>query len=149
MAVANRILGVTQLFVGHPTEARANLEEAMRLYDPERDRDTKFRFGPDTGICTPIYLALANWLLGDVGRARELIEDAVAHAAKFPRIATKANACYFKAICEIIRGDAEAAQHTAETIVALSREHGLALYQAYGTVSLGWARARLAAKEPT
>ena len=44
---------------------------------------------------------------------------------------------------EILRDDAEAARRAAEACVALSREHGLALYLALGALPLAWARAKL------
>ena len=52
-----------------------------------------------------------------------------------------------KAIFEIFRGDAAAAQRSTETLVELSRAHGLSLYLTYGAVFLGWARARLGDRE--
>ncbi len=55
-------------FKGDLAEARAHLEQALRIFDPERDREAKFRFGTDTGVAATVYLALTNWLLGEVGR---------------------------------------------------------------------------------
>jgi predicted ATPase len=42
LAVARRVLGTTCFAQGDFTEALANFEEALRIYDPERDRDAKF-----------------------------------------------------------------------------------------------------------
>ena len=145
--VACRILGMTCLWEGHFLEERAHLEEALKIYDPERDREAKFRFGMDTGVCATIYLAQACWLLGDIGRARELIEDGGARAAEFVHVPTQTNAYFFRAIFDIFRDDAAAVRRGAETVVELSREHGLSLYAAYGTVYLSWARARLGGRE--
>ena len=75
--VARRMLGLTCLYQGDLIDARAHLEEAARIYDPERDRDAKFRFGVDTGASATLFLAHARWQLGEVGRAQELIEEAV------------------------------------------------------------------------
>ena len=44
---------------------------------------------------------------------------------------------------EILRDDAEAARRAAEAVVAISREHGLALYLAGGALPFAWARAKL------
>jgi predicted ATPase len=49
LAAANRIVGMSFLSQGALEDAQAHLSEALRLYDPERDRDAKFRFGADTG----------------------------------------------------------------------------------------------------
>ena len=142
-AVACRILGITCFWQGHFLEERTHLEEALKIYQPERDREANFRFGLDTGLCATIYLAQANWLLGDIGRARELIEDGGARAADFAHVTTQTNAYFFMAIFEILRGDTAAARRAAETVVELSRKHGLSLYEVYGTVYLSWARALL------
>jgi predicted ATPase len=141
--VAHRGLGLTCFSQGDFGKAQAHLEEALRIYDPERDREAKFSFSLETGSTATAYLAHTTWQLGDVTRARELIEAAVARAIKSRHVPTLANVYHFKAIFEILRGDAGATLRAAETIVELSREHGLALYLAWGTLFLCWARARL------
>ena len=100
------ILGLTLLYQGDFEPARAHLEQALRLYDPERDREAKFRLGQDTRAAATSYLALAAWCLGDVGRARKLMDEAVAHAVESAHAPTLANAYYFRAVLEILRDDA-------------------------------------------
>jgi adenylate cyclase len=131
---------LTRLIQGNFTEAQAHLEEALRIYDP--DWDQELRFGVDTGATARIYLAHAIWQLGAVERARELIQEAVAREDS-ARPSTPANTHHFKALFEILRGDAEAARCDAEIVVELSRQHGLALFMAWGALPLCWARARL------
>jgi hypothetical protein len=63
-------------------KARAHLEEALRIYDPQRDREAQFHFGWDSGVGATVFLALASWLLGQVRPARELIDKAVARAVE-------------------------------------------------------------------
>ena len=60
--VARRMLGLTCLHQGDLIDALAHLEEAARIYDPERDRDAKFRFGVDTGASATLFLAHTRWL---------------------------------------------------------------------------------------
>jgi tetratricopeptide (TPR) repeat protein len=80
--VARRNLGATCFFQGELTNARAHLERAIGSYDAERDREAKFRFGHDPGAGAATYLALTTWLLGELERARELIDDALARAVQ-------------------------------------------------------------------
>ena len=141
--VASRNLGLTSLYQGHFVAARTHLKEALRIYDPQRDREAKFRFGWDSGVGATTFLALANWFLGEVGRARELIEDAAARAVESAHVPTQANFQHFKALFEIVRGDAEAARRAAEITIGLSREHRIPLFLALATLSLACARARL------
>jgi hypothetical protein len=77
---------------------------------------------PDTSATARLYLAHAIWQFGEVERARELIQEAVARAVDSARPATPANTHHFKALFEILRGDAEAARRDAEIVVELSRQ---------------------------
>ena len=44
-AAGHRLLGMTLLCQGDFAQAREHFEQALRIYDPERDREAKFRFG--------------------------------------------------------------------------------------------------------
>jgi predicted ATPase len=141
-AVALHWVGMTCLWQGELTEAETNLEEARRRYDPERDREAKFRFGIDTGAGATHYLAQVKALLGQHGRARELIEEAVARANESGHVPTRAAAHHFKALFETLRDDAEAAQREAEILLQLSQQYGLATFLALGALTAGWVHAR-------
>ncbi len=145
--VANRTLGMTCLYQGDLSGAHANLSEALRIYDPDRDREAKFRFGTDPGAAAAVYLALACWLLGEFGKARELIEEAVKRARESGHVPTLAIVHHINGIVEILRGDAGAVFRTSEALVKLSREHQMGLYLDVGSLSSGWARARLGDRE--
>ena len=142
-----RLLGHTRLWQGDFIEAQSNLVEALRLYDPERDREARFRFGPDTGAVARRLLALTNWQLGEVGSARALLEEAVAHAIETGHVPTLVNVYVFKAHFEIVRGDAEAARRDAEIVVKLSQANALTLFAAWGALQSAWIRARLDGRE--
>ena len=78
--VGRRLLGATCLWQGDFIEAQANFVEALSIYDPERDREARFRFGVDNAAAARVLLAVTKWQLGEVGPARVLSEEAVAHA---------------------------------------------------------------------
>ena len=95
-AAAHRALGFSRLLQGDFVGARADFEQTLRIYDPERDREAQFRFGPDSKAAAISYLALAARCVGDFARARELMDEAIAravetaHAPRKPtRISTK------------------------------------------------------------
>ena len=138
-AVAWRILGYTRHLQGDLAVARAHLNQALRIFDPERE--AKFRFGVDTGAGATVFLALTNWLLGEVGPARKLIEAAIARAVEHPP--TLAVAHWNKAVFESFRDDAEAVRRAGDSGLEVSRGHGLELYLSLGALSSSWARARL------
>jgi tetratricopeptide (TPR) repeat protein len=137
-AVAQRFLGLTCLLQADFIEAHARFEEALRIYERERDRDAKFRFGTDTGAVASVHLAQANWLLGNVERARELMKEAAARAGETAHAPTVTNVDYFKTVFEVLRGDAGACLRITESLVELTRQHGLSVYVALGTVCSGW-----------
>ena len=146
-SVSHYMLGFTRLMQGDLTSARTHLEEALKIYDPQRDRDAKFRFGTDCGATTTVLLGLTNWLLGEFGRARQLIDNAVTLAVKSAHAPSLAHAYRYKALFEILRGDAEAARQAAETVAEISQEHGVALYLATAKLQVAWARAQLGDRE--
>jgi hypothetical protein len=103
-------LGSTLLWQGDFEQAWAHLERALRIYDPERDREAKFGLGPDSKVAANSYLALVAWCLGDVGRARELMDEAGACAVESAHSPTRANTYYTITMLEMVRDDAEAAR---------------------------------------
>jgi predicted ATPase len=132
---------------GDLSKAQIILEQVLQAYAPERDREAQYRFGADTRVRAAQYLAHTSWLLGAVDRARELIEDAVARAGESGYVPNQVNAYQFKATLEILRGDAAAALRASETLVELSREHGIGMFLAWGPLSSSWARAWLGDRE--
>jgi predicted ATPase len=146
-AAARRNVGQARLWQGDFIGAQTNLAEALRTYDAERDRDAKFRFGPDTGAGAAGFLALASWALGDVERARALSEEASARADETAHAPTRANVYDMISRYHMLRGDPETAMRTAKIPLDLGREHGMAFWLALGEMQLHWARAWLGDRE--
>jgi hypothetical protein len=140
--VGRRLLGVSCLWQGDFIEAQANFVEALRIYDPERDREARFRFGLDIGSAARTYLAITKWQLGEIGPARALIEEAVAHAIETGHVPTLVVTYFHKAHFEIVRGDAGAARRNAEIVVKLRQENALTLFSAWGALQSAWVSAR-------
>jgi class 3 adenylate cyclase/tetratricopeptide (TPR) repeat protein len=145
--VARRSVGQARLYQGNFLEAQKNFAEALRTYDPERDRDAKFRFGADGAAATTGYLTLAIWALGDVERAKTLAEEALARADETAHAPTRVNVYNHISLYQMLRGDPEAVRNIAWTAVALSREHGMAMYLVRGEVHSHWSHARLGERE--
>lgn len=146
-ATGHRLIGLTRLVQGDFARAREHCEQALRIYDPERDRDAKFRLGVDTRALATSYLAHAAWHRGDVARSAALTDEAVAHAALSAHVPTIVGVHLFQAWLDDLRDDTEAAQRAAEAAVALSREHGLMSYLNWAALSLAWARAKIGGRD--
>ncbi len=74
--VARRGLALACYQAGDFLEAQIHCERALETCDAERDRETQERFHDATGPIMMSVLAVTMWQLGEVDRARELIEQA-------------------------------------------------------------------------
>jgi adenylate cyclase len=137
------LLGFTSLRQGNFIEAQAHLLEALSIYDPERDREARFRVSPDSGAAARFSLAHTKWQLGEIQPARALIEEAVAHAIETGHVPTVVNTYMFKALFEIVRGDAGAVRRDAKIVVKLGQENAMTQFTALGALQSAWASARL------
>ena len=136
--VAHRVNGVTRWFAGDYSEARSHLEQALAIFDPERDRDLAFRFGQDVGVSAMVYLAIVLWPLGEVDRARELVDAAATRIAKLGHLATSTYGLMHSAMFEIIGRNIDRAAPLAKSLSNVAHEHGIALWVAFGTFLEAW-----------
>ena len=88
-------------------------------------------------------LAVTMWQLGEVERARELIEQANRCGSEFGHGPSMANPLQWKSHLEILRGDPAAALIAGEALEGLGQEHGLPFWRTFAELSVGWARGRL------
>ena len=96
--VAHRLLGITLFFQGDFAQARAHCEQALaNLRSRARSRSQVPLRSRTLTVAATAYLALAAWCLGDVARARELMDEAVARAVESAHAPTLANTYTHKA----------------------------------------------------
>ena len=140
---ARRALGFVLLFQGNLRAARSILERALTDYLPERDGDTQRRFNRDTEVTSAAYLALAEWHLGEVERARLLIERSIRRANELGHAAAIANALFWRTILESRRDDVPATRLAAEAVLEVSENYGIKSYADLSRIYAAWARGRL------
>jgi len=132
--------GTTSYWMGEFLQTRANLENAITLYDPERHRPLIFRYGgPDTGVRCLSYTALTLWHLGYPDQALKRGNEALALAQALSHPFSMAFAQSFVGVLHQYRREARAAQDTAERLIALSAEHGFPHWMAQANITRGWA----------
>ena len=147
-AIAHALLGFTCWIQGDFDDALTHLQDAIRICNPQRDREATLRFNAlDAGAWASLYLAIALRLLGEVERAREAIKDARQRAIECAHAPVLAQHYDFEGMFEALRGDAEAVRRAAELCIEVSREHGIAVFLSEGIGYLGWARAKLGDRE--
>jgi class 3 adenylate cyclase len=126
--VGRRVLGFVSLLLGDLESARKALKRTLSDYVHERDRETLFRFGNDTRVSATNFLALTEWHLGELERARQLSEESNRCAAELGHAASIASALFFKTVLESRRGDILATRLTVEALLALTEELNLKTY---------------------
>ena len=140
--VARRLMGLFLLNQGDLKAARSHLERALADYLPERDGQTQVRFGRDTEVVAAGTLALVEWHLGEVDRARLSIDRALRRADELGRV-PPATALFWKVTLEGRRGDAAATLETADALLALSEKHSIPTYVDFARIYANWAHGRL------
>ena len=129
--VAERVMGVMHTFAGSFLTARPHFERSLALFKPGRDDDLAFRFGHDLGVGNFANAALCFWILGEVDRAVDLMNQAEARYAVLAHAATRALGNNIAAIFNLMRRDlARAAAHGAE-LADLARQHDLPMWRAF------------------
>ena len=146
-ATAHRLAGITEWYFGNFKLARTHLEQALAMFDPERDRDIAYRFGRDTGVSAMVFLASVLWPLGEADEARRIGEEMLVRAAATGHTLTTVYGHFQYALVQVTKRDAAAALPLAEAVVKLAREHSMPLYTAYGEFLHPWARWRLGERE--
>jgi len=132
---ALQLLGVAQIWRGHPLEARATFERAADLFNLDLEKSL---FSPvDPVIPNRAHLAWANWMCGYPGQARQSADEAMALAMRLNRPFSIAFALQYKVSTDhLCRTYTDTAQ-TAQNLVSLARENGFPLWLACGTISIG------------
>jgi tetratricopeptide (TPR) repeat protein len=136
--VAHRVAGITCWVAGEYREARDHLERALALFQPGRDDDLAFRFGPDPGVLAMHYLALALWPMGDIGRAVSLVGRADARIADLTHVGTLAPGRMHAAMFDLMRGNRARGAANAFEVTRLAREFDLNLFRAFSVFFEGW-----------
>jgi tetratricopeptide (TPR) repeat protein len=124
-------------------EARAHCERALETCDADCDRETQDRFHDATGPVVMSVLAVTMWQLGEVERARELIDEAYRRGSELGHGPSMAHPLLWKSHLEILRGDPAGVLSAAEALDALGREHEMPFWRGDAELSAAWARGRL------
>ena len=125
--------------LGEFTLALEHYEKALSFYDPKHYLDDAFLYVQNPGVAMRCFAAWSLWFLGQPQQALERIQEALRLARELSEPHGLAQALFFAAVLHQLRREERKAQENAEAAIAVSREHGLALYQAMSTATRGWA----------
>ena len=141
--IANWWLGMVAFWRGDFVEARTHHERALATRDPNPDPNGEVARAGDPSTWESSSFAATMWQLGELERARELIDWATQRASEIGHIRSFADALFWKSYLEIWRGDALATLSAAEALELLAREHGMTQYLNEAELHSGWARGRI------
>jgi predicted ATPase len=132
-------MGITFMHLGECALTVEHFDKALLLYDLEQRRDDGLLYAPNPGVAIRCFAAWALWFLGQPDQALERIQEALALARESSEPHSLAHALLFAAILHQLRREEKMAQQYADAAVAVSTEHGLAMYHAMATTTRGWA----------
>jgi predicted ATPase/transcriptional regulator with XRE-family HTH domain len=124
---------------GHFRLALEHFERALSLYGSHQERGGVMGDALDAGIAIRGFAGWARWFIGQPDHALVPIQEAVALARHLSEPHGLAHALAFAAVFHQLRRERPIAQQYADEAIALSAEHGLALYEAMARIVRGWA----------
>ncbi len=136
---AHRMMGLTMFWLGENSQSRAHFEQGLALYDPQQHRSHAFVYGQDPGVACRSVVSWPIWVLGYPDQTLQSIHDALTLAKELTHPYSLVYALSMATRAYQLRGEALAVQERAETLIALSTEHGFPFWLAYGTILRGWA----------
>ncbi|HLW72097.1 MAG TPA: adenylate/guanylate cyclase domain-containing protein [Candidatus Binataceae bacterium] len=140
LMLGNLAAGDTLFEMGEFSQSLRHLEAGIALYIPEQHRAFAFSFiGLDIKVNCLSYAASNLWHLGYPEQARRYSDAAVAWGQELAHPHSQAFAQGLAGNMGKLRGEIPVVRRGAEKLVALSAEHGFALWSAQATVLLGWA----------
>jgi len=131
--IGERMIGVTQYYLGDQLSARRYIEEVLAHYVPPVQKSHIIRFQTDQRVTARVFLARILWVQGFPDQAMRAAHNSVEDA----RAANHAiSLCYAlaQAACPIavLVGDLAAAEHYVGMLLDHSTRHGLPLWHAWG-----------------
>jgi class 3 adenylate cyclase/tetratricopeptide (TPR) repeat protein len=107
LCLAYRLRGSLSFFRGNIAQAHDDLQQAVVLHSPARQRQLAHYFGPDTGLATQIFLAMTEFLGGRPETAWRTAETAIANARRLEKALTLAQVLSLAAQIKYMAQDIE------------------------------------------
>jgi predicted ATPase/DNA-binding winged helix-turn-helix (wHTH) protein len=131
--IGNRLIGVSEHFLGGQPSARHHLEHMLAHYVPPTRKPEIIRFHFDPQVAARAILARVQWLQGFPNQAMLTVQSNVDNARAANHVSSL---CYALALaaCPIAlwTGDLMAAETYVGTLLDRSTRHALAVWHAFG-----------------
>ena len=130
--VARRALGVSRYLLGDQVRGRAEIEAALRAYDPAIHRPLAHRFGQDQRVAALAGLSTIQWVEGHPDSALRTSLAALEDAREIEHANSLGYALAYGACpVAILRGDWGDAEGLVTTLLDHARDHRLGLWHAH------------------
>ena len=137
LIIGHRLMGASLLSSGDIAEARAHLDQAIALYDPDEHRPLATRFGVDVGVSIFFVRSWALWGLGYPDAALADSEQALKSAREIGKAATLMPALGWTSLPHVHLGNYAAANLQTTELVALADEKGSLFWKAWAMMYQG------------
>jgi len=131
-------LGIICGWRGELASARAHLEQAVSLYDPQQHSSLAFRYGYNPGALSHGFTALVLWMLGYPDQALRQIEEALVLAQESSHPFSHCYVLMQAIVIHMRRREVDIAQERVEAAFTLANERGFAHFLAGGNLCRGW-----------
>lgn len=143
----NQLVGVAAVQCGELDLARKRLAQTMALADSFADGGLAEMFGHDFQVTSRAFLGWTLTLIGEDGRAEDLLAEALALARERSHPFDEAFALFLNALCAVCRRDVEWASLRSQEALTLCSDRGFPLYAAMLGIIRGWTEAQQAEPE--
>jgi class 3 adenylate cyclase/predicted ATPase len=137
LSAAHSTLGYTTNWRGELIQSREHLERSVALYDPQQHQVHVSLLGYDVGAVAGSAASLPLWCLGYPDQALERSRQAMTLARDLSHPVSLAAALSWAAGFRANRGDDQASQELADTLIELSSECGFPDWLGWGVFLRG------------
>ena len=147
-AAARTVLGMSQVYLGAFTQARAHFERALADFDPRQRRSLLTVTGQDIQVTCLAYMSWVLWFLGYPDQALQRADESIELARDLDQPFSLGFALGIAGgVIHLRCGKYETALDEAETLLRLWEKEGFALYRAWGKCIKGRALTELGRAE--
>ena len=136
---ANVLLAIAEYLTGDPAAASKISVDVLEQWEPEKHRDHIFAYGQEPGCVGLTMAALARGWLGRLDEALTLADEAQLRGRETGHPLTLAYTLAGTGILFQVLVDVERVERTAGELVAVTSEHAIPMWHAWGQTMRGWA----------